>query len=119
MLYDALRHHSLSHLQEASHVSTLHIVDVAIGLSAILHAVFMNIVHDVVKLSVNLLAAPAQTLRVLAHLKTRYRYATSVGSLARRVENFCILEHLDSYLEVLGAGGRGAETTVLLWFPVL
>ena len=82
-LHDALSHHGLGNLEEAGYVGTLDIVDVAVGLGAILHAVVVNVVHDVMKLGINLFTAPAQTLRVLAHLKTRHSHAAGVGSLAR------------------------------------
>ena len=57
----------------------------------------MDFVHDAVQLGINLLAAPTQTLRVLAHLKTRYSHTTGIGSLARSIKQLGILEHLDSF----------------------
>ena len=57
----------------------------------------MNRVHDVVQLLVNFLLAPAQTHRVLSHLKTRSSYATCVDSLARSEELTCSNELLDSF----------------------
>ena len=62
VLYNALSHHSLSYLQEAGYVCTLYVIYVTIWLSTILHAVSVNIVHDVVELSINLLTRPLQTL---------------------------------------------------------
>ena len=41
----ALGHHGLGHLHEAGHIGTLHVVDVAVGLRAVLHAVGVNFVH--------------------------------------------------------------------------
>ena len=61
-LNDALSHHSLSYLQETSYVSTLYVVNVTIILCTILHTVSVNIVHDVVKLGINLLTRPLQAL---------------------------------------------------------
>ena len=61
-LNDALSHHSLSYLQEAGYVCTLYVIYVTIWLCTILHAVSVNIVHDVVELSINLLTRPLQTL---------------------------------------------------------
>ena len=60
--YDALCHHGLGNLEESSHVGTLYVVDVAIGLCAVLHAVGVDVVHDVVQFGIYFLAAPAQTL---------------------------------------------------------
>lgn len=96
-LDNTLSHHSLGNLDEACHVSTLHVVDVTVGLSSVLHAVLVNVVHDALQIVVNFLSCPAQTLRVLTHLKTRYRYTTGVAGLTRRVENLGILEDLDSF----------------------
>lgn len=57
-LYDALSHHCLCNLDEACHVGTLHIVDVAVGLCAVLHAVLVNVLHDELQTVVNLLCCP-------------------------------------------------------------
>ena len=43
------------------------------------------VLHDVVQLGVNFITAPAEALGVLAHLKTRHSYASSVGCLSGRV----------------------------------
>ena len=57
-LYYALRHHGLSHFHEASHVGTLDIIDVTVSLSAILDALLMDAVHDLVQTSVNIGCIP-------------------------------------------------------------
>ena len=57
-LYDALGHHGVGHLHEAGHVGTLHVVDVAVGLRTILHAVLVNVLHDVVQFGIHLLGTP-------------------------------------------------------------
>ena len=57
-LYNALSHDSLSNLHEASNVCTLHVVYIAVSLCAVLHAVLVDILHDRVQTSVNLLLAP-------------------------------------------------------------
>ena len=44
-LYNALSHHGLGHLHEACNVGTLHVVDLSVGLCAVLHAVFVNVLH--------------------------------------------------------------------------
>ena len=61
-LNNALCHHGLGHLEEACHVGAFYIVDVAVRLFAILHAVVMNVVHDAVELGIHLLAGPFDTL---------------------------------------------------------
>lgn len=57
-LYNALSHDSLSNLHEASNVCALHVVYIAVSLCAVLHAVLVDILHDRVQTSVNLLLAP-------------------------------------------------------------
>lgn len=57
-LYNSLSHDSLSNLHEASNVCTLHVVYIAVSLCAVLHAVLVDILHDRVQTSVNLLLAP-------------------------------------------------------------
>ena len=51
-LYDALSHHSVGYLHEASDVSAAYIVDVAVSTLAVLHALLVDRVHDVVELLV-------------------------------------------------------------------
>ena len=48
VLNDALCHHGIGHLHESGNIGTLHVVNVAIGTSAILHTLFVDGVHDVV-----------------------------------------------------------------------
>ena len=59
--YYALSHHGVGNLQEAGDVGALHIVDVAVLLLAVLHALLVDRVHDVVELLINFCLAPAQT----------------------------------------------------------
>jgi len=54
-LDDALSHHGVSYLHEAGDVGALHVVDVAVSLLAIFHAVLVDIVHDGVQTVVNFL----------------------------------------------------------------
>ena len=56
LLNHALGHHGLGNLHEACHVGTLHVVHVAVGLSAVLHAVLVDVLHDPVQLVVHLFA---------------------------------------------------------------
>ena len=56
LLNHALCHHGLCHLHEACHVGTLHVVYIAVGLSAVLHAVLVDVLHDPVQLVVHLFA---------------------------------------------------------------
>ena len=56
--YDALSHHGLGNLHEACHVGTLHVVDIAVRLGAVLHAVLVDVLHDPQQLGIHLLAGP-------------------------------------------------------------
>ena len=58
LLYDALRHHSFSHLHEAGNVGAFHVVYVAVGLGAVLHAVLVNVFHDGVEACVYFFGGP-------------------------------------------------------------
>ena len=58
-LYNSLRHHGVSDLHEAGDVGTLDIVDIAIGLLAILDALLMDGRHNLVQLLVDLSFTPA------------------------------------------------------------
>ena len=55
-LYDTLSHHSMSYLHETGDVSTLHVVDVTVGLLAVCYARLMNLRHNVVQLCIYLLS---------------------------------------------------------------
>ena len=57
-LHDTLRHHGLGYLHEACHIGSLHIVDIAVGLGAVLYAVGMNVLHDGVQALIYLLGSP-------------------------------------------------------------
>ncbi len=58
----ALCHHGLGHFEESGDVGALDVIDVAICLGAIFHAVLMDVVHDTVEIVVNLLTGPVQPL---------------------------------------------------------
>ena len=68
-LYNALRHHSLCHFEEAGDVRALYIVDVSVLACAVLDTCTMYVMHDFVQHLVNLLAAPVDFARILAHFK--------------------------------------------------
>ncbi len=57
-LEHTLGHHGAGHLHEACHVGTLHIVDIAVSLSAVLHTLGVDVAHDLLKLIVDLLLSP-------------------------------------------------------------
>lgn len=61
-LEHALCHHGFGHLKETCNIGAFDVVDVAVGLCAIFHAVLMDVVHDAVQVVVNLLTCPLQTL---------------------------------------------------------
>ena len=69
-LENTLCHHCLGYLHEARYVSAFHLVDVAIRLLTILHALLVDVLHDALQLLIDLLSAPAQLLRILCHLQT-------------------------------------------------
>ena len=85
-LNNTLSHHSIGYLHETCYVCTLHIVDIDISLLAILHALLMDIRHDVVEFLINFCLAPTQTHRVLGHFKTRSGNTTCIDSLTRSKE---------------------------------
>ena len=55
-LHNTLSHHSLDNLHEASYVSTLYVVYIAVGLCTVLHAVLVDVLHNPEQLSVNFLS---------------------------------------------------------------
>ncbi len=61
VLDNTLRHHGLSHLHETGDVCTLHVVDVTIFFGTVLHAIFVDVLHDVVKLAVHFFGTPRNT----------------------------------------------------------
>ena len=69
-LNNTLSHHSMSNLHETSDVSTIHVVDITIGFSTILHALLVDAEHDAVQLFVHFGSAQAQVHSVLAHFET-------------------------------------------------
>ena len=52
----------------------------------------MDLCHDLMKLIINFLSCPGDSLAVLAHLESRYKNTTSVNSL-RRSNNHVLLIH--------------------------
>ena len=70
LLDDSLLKHSLCDLHEAGDVCTLHVVDVTVRLSTVLHASLVDVRHDAVKFLINLSRTPTDMHCVLSHLKT-------------------------------------------------
>ncbi len=97
VLNDALFEHSGSDLHEAGDVGALHVVDVAVGLFAVLHASLVDGRHDEVELCVNLFTGPAEVSGVLSHFETGSGNTTGVHSLARSEEDACRLECVDGF----------------------
>ncbi len=64
-LHDALCHHGVCHLHESGDVGALDVVDVTVGLCAILHALVVDAVHDGMQLLVDFGSAPAEVHGVL------------------------------------------------------
>lgn len=58
LLYDTLSHHGVGNLHEACNIGTLHVVDIAISLCAVLNTVLMDVLHNPEELSVNLFCRP-------------------------------------------------------------
>lgn len=82
---DALTHHGVGHLHESGDVGALHVVDVSVGLGAVLDALGVDVAHYLVQAAVNLLGAPLQVLGVLAHLEARGGHSAGVHGLAGSV----------------------------------
>ena len=57
-VYDALCHHSLGYLHNACDVRSLYIVYIAVFFSTILHAVFVDVFHNVVQLAIYFFCTP-------------------------------------------------------------
>ena len=57
-LHDSLCHHGICHLHKSSDVGTLNVVDISVRFFAILHALLMDVVHDLVEILVHLLLRP-------------------------------------------------------------
>ena len=94
---DALCHHSFSNLHEASDVGTANVVDVAVRLCAILHALLVNGMHDLVQLLVYFLCRPTEMHGILAHLQTACSYTAGVNSLAGSIKHFSLDKGVDSF----------------------
>ena len=58
----------MGNTHEASDVSTLHIVDGAIGLLTVFHALVVDVAHDLLQLLINFLSGPVDVTSVLADL---------------------------------------------------
>lgn len=69
-LDDALSDHGVGYLHEAGDVGSLHVVDKAVGLGAVLYTLCVDVAHDFVETVVDLLGTPLEMLGVLAHFET-------------------------------------------------
>ncbi len=92
----ALLHHCGRHLHEAGDVSALHVVQVAVGLLAVAHALLVDGGHDLVELRVDLFGGPLEVFGVLRHFEAGACHAASVDSLAGGVDGLCFDEVVDS-----------------------
>lgn len=70
LLDDALAHHCIGYFHEACDVCSLHVVDVAVGFSAVFNALGVDILHDRVETRVYFLFTPLEVFCVLAHFET-------------------------------------------------
>ena len=77
---DALAHHCVCYLEEASDVGTLHVVDVTVSLCTVLYAVLVDVGHDHMEHLVHFLCAPLEVFGVLSHFKTGNSHTTGVYS---------------------------------------
>ena len=77
-LDDALRYHSLGDLQEAGNVGTKHVIALTPVLLCSRVSLPMDELHDVLELTVHLLARPGHAQRVLRHLQPACAHASSV-----------------------------------------
>ena len=62
----------LSQTINLGHIGTLHVIYITVGFRTILHASFVNVLHDALQFLVHFLCTPAQLDRVLSHFETRY-----------------------------------------------
>ena len=69
-LYDSLSLHSICNLKEACDVGTSNIVTLKTVLLGSIVKIVEDVDHDVLELSINLFEGPAESLGVLAHLKS-------------------------------------------------
>jgi hypothetical protein len=60
-LAKTLSQHSVSNLNESSDVSTLNVVDSTVSFLTVLNTVVVDVLHDALKLVVNLLSSPRDT----------------------------------------------------------
>lgn len=74
-LYAALCEHRVGHFHEAGDIRSFDVVDIAVRLSAVFDAGFMNVAHDRVELVVHLLGRPKEPFGVLRHFEARSGYA--------------------------------------------
>ena len=82
LLHYALCHHGIGHFHETCDIGSLDIVDVSVGLFAILDTLFMDVVHNLMELLVHFCFAPAQSHRVLCHLQARCCHTARIDRLA-------------------------------------
>ena len=105
-LDDALSHHGVGNLQEASDVGASHVVALHAKLLGRVVARVIDATHDALETGVDLLEGPGDVASVLAHLETGGRHATGVGSLAREEGDAVVLQ-------VLGRVKRGGHVGAL------
>ena len=113
-LIDSLAHHSLSNFHEAGDVSALHVVDVSIGLFAVLDALLVNVAHDFMKFLIHVFGAPLDMAGVLAHFQTGSGHTTGIDSLAGCVGDACGDECVDSLGGATHIGNLGNELYLIV-----
>ena len=84
-----------AHLHEAADIGSDNIVDISVGLGAVLYADRVDVVHDGAQAGIHLFGCPGQAHGVLAHLESRGGDTSGVGRLARGVEQAVLLEDAD------------------------
>lgn len=107
LISDALSDHGVRNLAETGDVrSGDHIAFHAVLLRGIA-AGGINVLHDVVKLLVDFLKAPAQADGVLGHLQSGGRDAAGVGGLARRIEDARLFISGNGFRRIRHVGALG------------
>ena len=92
-----LSHHGASDLHEASDIGTLDVVDVAVGLFAVLDALLVDAVHDFVESLIDIGGTPAEVSGILAHFEAGSGYTACIDSLAGSVEHLLLDEEVDGF----------------------
>ena len=60
----SLLHHGVGHLHETGDIGALHVVEIAVGLHAILLALRVNLSHDLMEFGVDFCSGPLQMLGI-------------------------------------------------------